>query len=541
MKRTHQPMETQPTTNSQPINRTTLIILMLSIVMIVTSPYLYLPHNTYFVDLVLYNGTIVTMADTPLDGVEAVGVKGGRIVHIGSFDEVSRYVHFGTRVVDLKGATMFPGFIDTYTHPLLNGIFDDWVPINMQSDPFTIIKSAVNNASTINSILYFVGYDSILGNELSFAEINEAINDHPMIFVDPLLREGYVNQKILDMADINPSNVPDLRDTQFLAENGMLTGHIRGTAAILYVLEKLENSNIPLPDILFDEYSKHGVTSIGAYLSAPFPQPENIIKKYAHYEHSIRVTAYLSPKLLDEVSGLLFFSEYFKVGGVSLNTMGNHVLDMNGISSQDLASITSLMDKYHVDYQLSIDVNDSNMDMVLQKLKVLPTKNHRINFCGSLTEKHLSDMASAKVYPSFYPGYLNYRNALSGTKDLDNLLPLKSTIFKNLTPSIFSNSPKGSLNMMKMIHDSVTGKNYNQISENQLPVLEAMRLITSYASIIIGEQSNVGSIEIGKFADFVVLDKNPLEVDTAEIVSIKVLKTYSSGKDVYSRTVDTLK
>lgn len=74
------------------------------------------------------------------------------------------------------------------------------------------------------------------------------------------------------------------------------------------------------------------------------------------------------------------------------------------------------------------------------------------------------------------------------------------------------------------------------IGENQrIPVLDALKAITSYAAYQYHEEQEKGTIAVGKYADFVVLDKNPLETDVKALADIQVLMTLKENEVVYRR------
>ena len=74
-----------------------------------------------FADLVFLNGTVITIDDDQ-PTAEAVAVVGNRIARVGSTDEVRDEVGPATRVVDLEGRTLLPGFNDNHTHPISYGL-----------------------------------------------------------------------------------------------------------------------------------------------------------------------------------------------------------------------------------------------------------------------------------------------------------------------------------------------------------------------------------------------------------------------------------
>ena len=76
-----------------------------------------------YLDIAFKNGSVITVNETD-EIAEAVGVKGNKIVFVGSNADIDKLIDEKTKVVDLKGRTLMPGLNDTHYHPILNGMID---------------------------------------------------------------------------------------------------------------------------------------------------------------------------------------------------------------------------------------------------------------------------------------------------------------------------------------------------------------------------------------------------------------------------------
>ena len=91
-------------------------------------------------DLVIVNGKVVTV-DENGTVAEAVAVKDGNIVAVGTTKQVKELANSGTKVIDLKGRLMLPGFIDTHEHCIRRGLQLDWV--NCKSPPMRSLGDVI--------------------------------------------------------------------------------------------------------------------------------------------------------------------------------------------------------------------------------------------------------------------------------------------------------------------------------------------------------------------------------------------------------------
>ena len=115
---------------------------------------------------------------------------------------------------------------------------------------------------------------------------------------------------------------------------------------------------------------------------------------------------------------------------------------------------------------------------------------------------------------------------------VEKLLPCKSALNYGMKISLHSDAPMYSPNALRVAGGAVTRKTRNGMIINKdeaLTVTEALRGITIDAAWQLFREKEIGSIEVGKFADFTIIEKNPYEVDPDHIKDIKVITTYLSG------------
>jgi len=190
-------------------------------------------------DLVLLNGKIVTVdADDSI--VEAVAVKGNRIVATGQTSEISRLVGDGTEVIDLSGKTVLPGLIDTHTHP--NGAAVRLYEINCRSPPVKsisqILKMVAEKASELGPDRWIQGanYNDIKIEErrhITRWELDEAAPENPVFISKETGHLYVVNSKALELAGITRDTPDPSGGSIDRGADGEATGLLYETAGSL--------------------------------------------------------------------------------------------------------------------------------------------------------------------------------------------------------------------------------------------------------------------------------------------------------------------
>ena len=121
------------------------------------------------VDLIFFGGHILTMDDeNPL--IEAVAIHDGKIYSIGKKDDIFKLRSWKTKVINLRGKTLMPGFIEAHCHPVATSILSQVINIsgyhfNSRSEILNVIESAVKEASPGEWVLAF-GWDPVLVSDL---------------------------------------------------------------------------------------------------------------------------------------------------------------------------------------------------------------------------------------------------------------------------------------------------------------------------------------------------------------------------------------
>jgi hypothetical protein len=168
----------------------------------------------------------------------------------------------------------------------------------------------------------------------------------------------------------------------------------------------------------------------------------------------------------------------------------------------------------------------------------------RIEHCSILHDDQIARMKALGVSPSFLIGHVHYwgvamRDEIFGeakAKLLDRTRSCEKAGVRFTVHSDFFVTDPDPLHMIEMAVTRRTWKepDYALAPEEAVSVESAIRAVTSEAAWQLGSESEVGSLEAGKLADFVILDKDPRKVDPTAIKDITVLQTWMDGRQTHS-------
>ena len=532
-------------------------------------------------DLILVDGKIVTV-DAQNTVVEAVAVKDGRILATGITSEIKELAGDETEVVDLGGRTVLPGLIDTHTHP--SSAATRLYEINCRSPPIKNIKEILGmvaeKASELDPGKWIRGtnYNDIKLEErrhITRWELDEVAPENPVFISKETGHLYVVNSKALELAGIT-KDMPDPDGGQIdRDQDGEATGLLYETAG------RLVSSLIPPYSVeeikegmrrVWNQFSEWGVTTthdasgygdaIRAYqqlLAEGVRQVRTLLMVSVRPQRPEGTNLLESMVALGVESG--FGDEWLKM--MSLKIMGDgsgsggsaavYTLQHRGTKGLGLMTtspeeIKRLTVKAHeAGIRVSIhSIGDRGIDLALdaieeaQLLKPVPDMRHRIEHNSVCTPKQLKRIKELGVTPSSSIGYMwgigdDYVENF-GSERIRWLHPHRTMMEMGITAGGNSDYPVSDGNPMIQIYEAVTRRTRTGKvvgPEEAIGVMDAIRLYTWNGAYIGKEDDIKGSIEPGKLADLVVLDRDILTAQPEEIKEIKVLTTIVDGKIVY--------
>ena len=534
-------------------------------------------------DTVYLNSTVVTM-DAAATEAQAVAVHGGKIVAVGDNATIEAMAGPETKRVDLDGAVLLPGFYAAHDHFPGSGrvaLFS----VDLNSPPIGGIETmdelvealAAKAADTPNGEwVSGRGYDDTLIKEKRHptrADLDRASTDHPIFITHISGHLGVANSPALEMAGITrdtpePSGGVIRKDPGTGEPNGVFeesSSLVTQLIPSLGAKDRLEAIRWSVAD-----YVEEGVTttviaggSKNSFLDLQYARRDGLL--------SLRVVSMGWKGSLEgfspgEAGGFVtgFGDERLKLGAVKLVQDGSiqgytgylvepyHVPFMGDASyrgyprraREELVAMVKLL--HRAGYQIAIHGNgDAAIDDILYTYREAPREDarHRIEHCQMAREDQLDAIQELGISPSFFVGHAYYwgdrhRDIFMGPERAARLSPLKSAVDRGIRFTVHDDTPVTPVKPLQLVWDAVnrittSGKVLGP--EQRITPREALRAVTIDAAWQNHEEDLKGSIEIGKLADFVVLEENPLIVAREHIRDIRVLSTIVGDEVVYPR------
>ncbi len=518
------------------------------------------------VDYIAYNGNIYTV-NNDFNVASAFAVKDGKFIDVGNDEIFSKYNT--KQKIDLNGSTVLPGLIDAHCHFYGLGLNQSVIDLTGTSSFNEILEKIAfeNNKDVIRGR----GWDQ---NDWEIKEfpnklkLDLAYPNTPVI-LERIDGHAYlVNQKALDIAgiDINTTST----NGTVLSKKGKLTGVlIDGPMSIIddafgeISLDNKIKALISAQKICF----QNGLTTVDdaglskeVILLIDSLQKKDLLK--------MRVYAMISNSE-DDVD---YFLENGPIKTNSLNVRsvkvyGDGALGSRGATLKEPYSddkhnygklvtsykdIKDLADKLaKANFQMNTHaIGDSTINILIDTYsKVLENKTDprwRIEH-SQIIDLNDIDGYNNKILPSVQPTHatsdMYWAKDRVGSKRIKGAYAYKALLEKSKVIGLGTDFPVEKVNPFHTFYASISRKDLNDYPEkgfefeNALSREETLKGMTIWAAYLNFEEKEKGSIEKGKFADFIIIDRDIMKVETNKTPNTKVLKTYLSGKLVYSNTV----
>lgn len=524
-----------------------------------------------FADLCLMNANVITVVqDNPV--AEAIAIKDNRIVAVGSNEEIARLVGKGTKTRDVKGCSVIPGLIDSHMHPGMYGLAKTGIDCDTSSMS-ELLEKVKRRAHETPSGKWVLGSgldDIKLGRYPSLKELDEASPDNPLYIERRDAHIGIVNSLALQRADID-DNTPDPPHGKIdRDENGKPTGVLRESAKDL-VYEKTPEPTVEDYKkgliLVMEEFLTLGITTIHASMTGT-KQFRAFQELHQEGRLPLRVCIHMSGDDEGILESLIatgiqtpFGDDWLKITEIEwifdTSTSGRTAAyyqpyidepDNTGILLYDQDDITERVKKAHdAGLRVGLDgIGDRGIDRALDAIEAALEEHprddhrHRIEHCCYATPAIQSRLKELGVVDASATGFLHdlgdAYQANRGRDAMQWMWPHRSLIDKGIPAPGHSDCPICSPNPWLGIYGMVTRKTSSgQVlhPEEGVTPLEGIEAYTRLGAYSAWEETEKGTIEEGKLADIVVIDRNPLEVPADDLKSTKTLLTIVGGKIAY--------
>lgn len=529
-------------------------------------------------DLVLRNGKIVTV-DRGFTIKQAVAIKDGRFLAVGSERDMRPLTGPRTRVVDLAGHTVIPGLIDSHIHATEAGLSWDaelhWERLQSLADGLKLIAQAAQSQPAGSWIVVAGGWVPTQLSERRFptrTELDAIAPNHP-VYLQYLRQGALLNSAALKAVGITTKSA-DPPGGKFARDpKGELTGWLQGVPAWEYAYQRIPKLSLDrMRQSLrncFRELNRFGLTSVGDLQSAAvtFAQRRLLADMARGGELTLRVNFYIAPDNAgDELEQLklaaaeikqLPQSDWFRFAGFAGTLVrgvgdGDLLADPQGITIAPEAKETfRRMVQFFAEGGYSFRLHTAQDNMARQLLDVIeqaPAVNslarQRIAF------SHLEDGSAETIARIKNLGAgiaVQDRMALTGERYVElwglekarSAPPLRKMLDAGVpigagTDGFRSSNYSPMLSLWWLVTGkTVAGTAIRDKSQN-VSREEALRMYTMGGAWFSADTQRKGSIEVDKLADLAVLSADYLTVPEDQIRSLESLLTMVGGRVVYS-------
>jgi predicted amidohydrolase YtcJ len=540
-------------------------------------------RNTSYADTIFYGGDIITVTDkTPQ--AEALAVKGETIIAVGDHEDVFHKKGPETRLIDLAGKTLMPGLVEPHSHPIISALLYNWVDVSGFTNPngaavMKKLREAAEKTTPGKWICAF-GYDPILTRDLKVlnADLLDGLSSSSPIFVMvQTMHTVYVNHKAFELAGITRDTPQPNGGTFVKNEAGDLTGMVIEQGAtnplMAALLKDSRKDGAELMKAQLERYAQAGYTTVGALGLFPvFPNAVRLLKDLVERD-DCPVRMLVMEKANDLERGIQIElgpgTDRFRVSGVKFwydgsPYSGNMYLeapflnsdlmqtglgvprDTCGYSMMPKDRFRELVMKYHKQgCQIAVHGQGDRairdiVDVFEDVLGAVPREDHRHRIeHGALFTKFLIERAARLgLMPSWHINHIYYygealRDEILGPERTEGLMPMATALRYGLCNSVHNDSPMYPPEPFKLMRTAVTRKTRRNeiIGKNQaISVEEALRAVTLNAARQLFVEDKVGSLEVGKFADLVLVAENPFKIKPDRLDRIEVIGTYRGGR-----------
>ena len=546
-----------------------------------------------YLDIAFKNGSVITV-NAQDEIAQAVGVKGNKIVFVGSNEDIDKLIDEKTQVIDLKGRALMPGINDSHYHPILNGMIGTDLDSAMVDTGFARAKDipallailkAVTDSKAPGKWVSSMGFEATLLKEQRYPtleELDAVAPNNPLQAITCNGHNAIYNSKALEYLKVyGPEDAKKYPEGEVVVADGKLTGEVRGhTHFWLWgQVEYTEPQQRKAAMKSQKQCLELGITSVGDMGECDAPS-YHIMQKMCR-DGDFKIRSYMAlhsifgkPYSLEDnehwmklgfVTGL--GDEHFRVGPCKFmidgGSGGPTCYTREPYSHDPSAPSERGWEREETwDYIKKVDdaecqctahaMGDGAIEFMVEGYEkayeacedkeAFKARRHRIEHCMLVDQDLIDRMAKLNICPSVNAG-LQIRNGKNlarfyGPKREKFLGALKSMMEAGVVCSLHSDAPSGPVGF-EMIDGAVNRydlrQGYQCDMSQAVTLLQAIRCCTYNAAYQSYEEKIKGSIEVGKLADLIICDRDILAMDTHELHNVKVDLTMIDGKVEYQR------
>jgi predicted amidohydrolase YtcJ len=516
--------------------------------------------------LVILNAHVITL-NPKQPSAQAVAVRGDKIADVGFNKQIRKHAGIGTRVINAKGKTVVPGFVDCHVH--MTGFGGSLQSLNLRGVKSIkeIQRKLKKHAKDHPESAWILGgqWDQEQLKEKRYPtrwDLDKAVADKPVFLRRVCGHVAVANSKALQLAGIKAETSIEGGEADIDAKTGQPNGILRESA-----LELVEKA-IPKPTaeelkktclLACEKAVENGLTCVHWLVDSA---EEMRVLQQLRFEQKLPLRVFLGieTEQLDELTKLGlqtgFGDDMLRIGFIKIladGSLGGHTAALKeayadkpetcGMLLKTQERLDELVLKAHgAGLRLAVHaIGDRAVEAVLKAyekaLRSCPREDHRhrVEHCSVLNPKLIVQMKRlgliASVQPHFVASDFWIPDRL-GKARARWVYPFKTLVREGLTVVSGSDGPVEPINPILGIWAAVNRKS---IPEESLTVEEALRTYTVSAAYASFDENKRGTIETGKLADLTILSDNPFTVKPDNIKKIKTEMTIVGGNVVYAK------
>lgn len=526
-------------------------------------------QKEYNADLLIKNAVVYTV-DSAFTIANSFVVDNGKIVAIGDSNTLAEK-YLAHEVIDAKGKAIYPGFIDAHTHFLEYGL--GLQQVNLKSlKSWQQVLDTVKAYAERNPEGWVIGngWDQNLWADHKFpdkAKLDQLFPVRPVILNRVDGHGAIVNQAALNIAGIKPGQT--ISGGQIETINGKLTGILLDNAIGAVTRKVPDPSDTLIQNALLS--AQRNCLAVGLTTVDDCGLQYTMVNTIAELQHrgSLKMRMYVLLSDRPENYEYLFKRGVFKTPG--LDVRGFKVYADGALGSRGACLLKPYSDKANWNgflrssqkhfeevakmiagkgFQMATHAIGDSANRVILKIyaQVLKGKNDRrwrIEHSQIVAPEDMKLFGEYNIIPSVQPTHatsdMYWAGQRLGPQRLKSAYAYKQLLKQNGWLPLGTDFPVENINPLYTFYAAVVRKDLKGFPaggfqmENALTREQALRGMTIWAAKANFEEKEKGSIEVGKYADFVITDNDLMKAGDAELPNIKVLKTYINGEKVYER------
>jgi predicted amidohydrolase YtcJ len=533
-------------------------------------------------DYVVQNGKIYT-SNQKQPWAEAIAIKGENIVYVGDDKGAQPFKGKNTIVADLRGKFMMPGIVTTHEHPLMvMGLFSGLM-LEFTGDADKMLASLKEYVEKKPDAPAFSFGGSWEGRvEIYRQDIDKIVSDKPFLMIAASGHGGWCNSKALEVTGVT-KDTPDPIDSFQREADGTPNGYLESSASVMWMTGQLgviqQDAVQGQAKSILDQFARYGITAVYD-AGAPYSE-DAVYPVIAELEKSGDLTMRISASPITQRPVMtegamaamkkykaLHSSEFFKVDTFKIHGDG----DTSGWTAgmlepyADNPESTGLT-SFPADNQREITLAAAEMGYDVHTHAIGDrTVRQTLDAYQAVREAgydkvRLTTAHTSLVHPDDKPRFKELdvivntfaaENAvfeeagvtrLGSERYLENCQPMGSFVDMGVRVVMSADYPTASLNPFLQMSIAMTRSNPGE--EKSLPpeserltLEQAIRAYTIDAAYMLRWEDIIGSLEVGKRADLIVLDRNPFELTPDEIAEVNVLATMMNGVVVHEEAIN---